>query len=149
VWAAAGSTILNRSAQEQAAWVALLQLRHLALPELEKKRETKAIGKALEAKLTFELSEQVLKETRAHQDSLRELLNVSQLLLTLQSLHLPHGDVFADHRESLSKEPMAKSANAAGTGKPTSARIPSTPRSAPLCGSREREFGQIVNSRGF
>jgi isoleucyl-tRNA synthetase len=50
----------------------------LALPELEKARQAKHIGKALEAKLTFRGGPS-LSEIAPHQDELRELLNVSQL----------------------------------------------------------------------
>ena len=64
---------------ELATWKALFELRGLALPELEKARQAKQIGKALEAKLTFAGSSSSLTAAQAHLDSLRELLNVSQL----------------------------------------------------------------------
>jgi isoleucyl-tRNA synthetase len=64
---------------ERATWKALFELRELALPELEKARQAKQIGKALEAKLTFAGSSPALTAARAHLESLRELLNVSQL----------------------------------------------------------------------
>ncbi len=64
---------------ERADWKALFELRELALPELEKARQAKAIGKALEAKLTFVGSSPAVAAAQAHQESLRELLNVSQL----------------------------------------------------------------------
>ena len=64
---------------ELATWKALFELRELALPELEKARQAKQIGKALEAKLTFTGSGPALTTGQAHLDSLRELLNVSQL----------------------------------------------------------------------
>jgi isoleucyl-tRNA synthetase len=70
---------LARPGAERAAWKALFELRELALPELEKARQVKAIGKALEAKLTFAGSSPGLTEAGAHLDALRELLNVSQL----------------------------------------------------------------------
>ena len=66
---------------ERATWKALFELRELALPELEKARQAKQIGKALEAKLTFAGSSPALTAAQAHLDSLRELLNVSQLEL--------------------------------------------------------------------
>ena len=44
---------LQRPEGEVVAWKALFDLRELALPELEKARQAKEIGKALEAKLTF------------------------------------------------------------------------------------------------
>ena len=43
----------QRAEPELATWKALFELRELALPELEKARQAKQIGKALEAKLTF------------------------------------------------------------------------------------------------
>jgi isoleucyl-tRNA synthetase len=64
---------------ERATWKALFELRELALPELEKARQAKQIGKALEAKLTFAGSSPALTAAQAHLESLRELLNVSQL----------------------------------------------------------------------
>jgi isoleucyl-tRNA synthetase len=75
-WAPVG---LERSEAERTTWKALFELRELALPELEKARQAKAIGKALEAKLTFAGSSPALAAAGAHLDALRELLNVSQL----------------------------------------------------------------------
>ena len=70
---------LERSEAERTTWKALFELRELALPELEKARQAKAIGKALEAKLTFAGASPALVEAKAHDEVLRELLNVSQL----------------------------------------------------------------------
>jgi len=75
-WEAPG---FERPEAERAAWRALFELRERALPELEKARQAKAIGKALEAKLTFAGSTPALAAAQAHLESLRELLNVSQL----------------------------------------------------------------------
>ena len=72
----------QRPEVEKAAWKALFELRQLALPELEKARQAKEIGKALEAKLTFTGSSPALPAAQANQDALRELLNVSQLKIT-------------------------------------------------------------------
>jgi isoleucyl-tRNA synthetase len=69
----------QRPESEQDAWKALFELRELALPELEKARQAKQIGKALEAKLTFAGSSPALTAAQADLESLRELLNVSQL----------------------------------------------------------------------
>jgi isoleucyl-tRNA synthetase len=68
----------ERPQEERATWARLFELRELALPELEKARQAKQIGKALEAKLTFR-GGSGLSEVAPHQDELRELLNVSQL----------------------------------------------------------------------
>ena len=70
---------LERPEAERTTWKALFQLRELALPELEKARQLKAIGKALEAKLTFAGASPALAAAGAHLDALRELSNVSQL----------------------------------------------------------------------
>jgi isoleucyl-tRNA synthetase len=75
---------LERSEAERATWKTLFELRELALPELEKARQAKAIGKALEAKLTFAGSSPALAAAGAHLDALRELLNVSQLEIKLE-----------------------------------------------------------------
>jgi isoleucyl-tRNA synthetase len=72
---------LERPEAERTAWKQLFELRELALPELENARQAKAIGKALEAKLTFAGSSPALAAAGAHLDALRELLNVSQLEL--------------------------------------------------------------------
>jgi isoleucyl-tRNA synthetase len=64
---------------ERAAWKTLFELRELALPTLEKARQAKEIGKALEAKLTLVGKADVLGEAQAHSEALRELLNVSEL----------------------------------------------------------------------
>jgi isoleucyl-tRNA synthetase len=70
----------DRPSEERAIWARLFELRELALPELEKARQAKHIGKALEAKLTFR-GGSGLNDVARHQDELRELLNVSQLEL--------------------------------------------------------------------
>ena len=73
---------LQRSDAEQAAWRALFELRELALPELEKARQAKEIGKALEAKLNLAGSSPTLQAAQVHEEALRELLNVSQLAIS-------------------------------------------------------------------
>jgi isoleucyl-tRNA synthetase len=72
----------NRPEPERALWTRLFELRELALPELEKARQAKQIGKALEAKLLFR-GGFLLNEIKSHHDDLRELLNVSQLEIRL------------------------------------------------------------------
>jgi len=73
-----GSTF-KPSNEEKAAWADLFRLRELALPELEKARQAKAIGKALEAKLVLSGTSEALAVASGNQNALRELLNVSQL----------------------------------------------------------------------
>jgi len=70
---------LQRSDAERGAWEGLLKLRGIVLPELEKERQAKTIGKALDAKVTLTGSNPLLVDGKIHREALRELLNVSQL----------------------------------------------------------------------
>jgi len=79
VWKPAGFTGKD---YERESWKNLFLLRGLALPELEKARQAKHIGKSLEAKLTFNGTGPLLLEAKVNLDSLRELLNVSQVDLS-------------------------------------------------------------------
>jgi len=72
---------LVRDASEERLWNELLKLRDAVLPELEKARQAKIIGKALEAKVNLGLADEFLKQVSKARDDLRELLNVSQLEL--------------------------------------------------------------------
>jgi isoleucyl-tRNA synthetase len=65
------------SEEESSAWKRLFALREQVLPELEKARQAKLIGKALEASMTLRVEDAGTFST--HAESLRELLNVSQL----------------------------------------------------------------------
>jgi isoleucyl-tRNA synthetase len=67
--------------QERAHWQSLFALREIALAELEKARQAKLIGKALDAKLTLAGKSKLLASAQQLPDALRELLNVSQLIL--------------------------------------------------------------------
>jgi len=78
VWRPATFT---RPESEIAEWKNLFLLREVSLPELEKARQAKLIGKSLEAKLTVNGNGQALADAKLHLDSLRELLNVSQVRL--------------------------------------------------------------------
>ena len=62
-----------------AEWKHLFHLRERALPELEKARQSKKIGKALEAKVSFAGPASDLADAMFDQAALRELLNVSQI----------------------------------------------------------------------
>jgi isoleucyl-tRNA synthetase len=77
-WKSGGFT---RRDTEVEAWKNLFLLRELALPELEKARQAKQIGKSLEAKVTVNGKGVLLEDARLNLDSLRELLNVSQVEL--------------------------------------------------------------------
>ena len=54
-------------------------MRELVLPQLEKERQAKTIGKGLDAKVTLTGSHRLLTDAQIHREVLRELLNVSQL----------------------------------------------------------------------
>ena len=73
---------LNLTDEERADWENLFALREPALAELEKARQEKLIGKALEARVTVTANPEALKTAQAHAETLRELINISQLKLT-------------------------------------------------------------------
>jgi isoleucyl-tRNA synthetase len=75
----------HRGDAERDAWRNLFALRALALPELEKARQAKTIGKALEAKLTIVGTPEALAQAQIHAEALREILNISQLALESQA----------------------------------------------------------------
>ena len=64
---------------ERVIWKKLFAIREQAMPVLEQARQAKQIGKALEAQLILEGTADDLDGVPAAIDSLRELLNVSQL----------------------------------------------------------------------
>jgi isoleucyl-tRNA synthetase len=78
VWKPAG---LALSAEDEGLWKKLFELRERILPELEKERQAKNIGKALDAKVIID---GIVKDfpgwADIDEDVLRELLNVSQVV---------------------------------------------------------------------
>ena len=64
---------------EKEEWNELFALRDVALPELEKARKAKQIGKALEASVSITAKPDVARFPAAELESMRELLNVSHL----------------------------------------------------------------------
>jgi isoleucyl-tRNA synthetase len=73
---------LALSENEQDTWKKLFEFRELVMPFLEKERQAKTIGKALEAKVTLSgCAKGSFELTAADAEPLRELLNVSQLSL--------------------------------------------------------------------
>jgi isoleucyl-tRNA synthetase len=68
-----------RSDAETNAWNGLFTLREKLLPELEKARQTKSIGKSLEARVILRGDDPLLVDAKTHLEALRELSNVSQL----------------------------------------------------------------------
>jgi isoleucyl-tRNA synthetase len=81
LWPATG---FGRSEAERNSWAGLFALREQVLPELEKARQAKTIGKALEAKVILTGNTPLLVDGKIHMEVLRELLNVSQLEITLE-----------------------------------------------------------------
>ncbi len=82
-WESAGLT-LTAAEQEVRQW--LRQRREEILPELEKKRQAKEIGKALEARVEIQLpTAQAGLATTENLEALRELVNVSALTTTVSS----------------------------------------------------------------
>ncbi|HIL25689.1 MAG TPA: isoleucine--tRNA ligase [Verrucomicrobia bacterium] len=67
------------TAKEKSVWQTLFAHREPALAELEKARQEKQIGKALEARVTITAAD--LATASAHAETLRELINISQLEL--------------------------------------------------------------------
>ena len=76
------------SADEEREWTDLFALRERILPELEKARQSKLIGKSLEAKVTLTGTEKQLAGAQRNLDIFRELLNVSQLQFRGESADL-------------------------------------------------------------
>jgi len=78
-WQPAG---LALPAEEESRWQVMLEIRERILPYLEKERQAKNIGKALDAKVTLGETAKVLPgQTDKDKEVLRELLNVSQLVV--------------------------------------------------------------------
>ena len=74
---------LVRSEAEAGAWAGLFTLRENLLPELEKARQAKTIGKSLEARAILRGTDLLLVDAKTHLECLRELANVSQLEVEL------------------------------------------------------------------
>jgi isoleucyl-tRNA synthetase len=68
-------------AREDLSWKQLFELREAALPKLEEARQAKTIGKALEAKIKLSGIATALPSGDHDFAALRELLNVSQLVV--------------------------------------------------------------------
>jgi isoleucyl-tRNA synthetase len=79
-WEPVGLKLLET---ERELWKKLFALREVALPELEKARQAKTIGKALEAKVTLNGAASELNGVTDSLEALRELMNVSQLAVVM------------------------------------------------------------------
>jgi isoleucyl-tRNA synthetase len=71
----------SRTDAERELWVQLFGIRTMALPELERARQAKVLGKSLEARLTLTLNGAALEAARSAEGELAEILNVSQLAI--------------------------------------------------------------------
>ena len=100
VWTPSAFSI---SSEERDVWEGLFRLREQILPELEKKREMKVIGKALEAKVTLEGSAPCLEKAQSHLEALRELINVSALNISHNPTSTLADDSAEDIRVSVEK----------------------------------------------
>jgi isoleucyl-tRNA synthetase len=72
---------VESSDAEKSGWSAVFQIREQALPELERARQSKLIGKALEAKLELTLPQELGANVAGLHADLKEALNVSQLVI--------------------------------------------------------------------
>jgi isoleucyl-tRNA synthetase len=77
-----GDVALPAIEADRALWSRLFSLREQALPELEKARQAKLIGKSLDAILHVAVPSAEFALVSAHAESLRELCNVSGLLVS-------------------------------------------------------------------
>ena len=71
----------DMASDEKAVWENLFAHREPALAQLEKARQEKLIGKALEARVTITAKPAELETAQKHIETLRELINISQLYL--------------------------------------------------------------------
>ncbi|MBT5845496.1 MAG: isoleucine--tRNA ligase [Verrucomicrobiales bacterium] len=89
-------------AEEKSVWQNLFAHREPALAELEKARQEKLIGKALEARVTIRAAD--LATAQAHAETLRELINISQLeLVEDKSTATPSYTVTKAHGEKCTR----------------------------------------------
>ncbi|HVK58536.1 MAG TPA: isoleucine--tRNA ligase, partial [Candidatus Kapabacteria bacterium] len=72
-------TNFSLSPEEKKVWTDLFKLREQVLPELEKARQAKTIGKALDAQVKLGITDGVTTWVVDHLLPLQELLNVSQI----------------------------------------------------------------------
>jgi isoleucyl-tRNA synthetase len=82
-----------RTQEEEIVWNQLFYLRNLALPELEKSRQSKSIGKSLDAKLTVNGLERFVLIASKNPSEFRELVNVSQINFPMQPPRLAHVEI--------------------------------------------------------
>ncbi|MBI2946145.1 MAG: class I tRNA ligase family protein, partial [Verrucomicrobia bacterium] len=81
---------------EKSIWETFFKYRELILPKLEEKRQEKAIGKALEAKVILTPGADTPKAVLSDRGQFQEILNVSQFVVAApadaESLKVEHAD---------------------------------------------------------
>jgi isoleucyl-tRNA synthetase len=80
------------SDEEEREWAEMFSLREDVLPELEKARQSKLIGKSLEAKVTLAGTAVGASVWQKHLTLLRELLNISQFECTAEDIDILEKD---------------------------------------------------------
>ncbi len=89
-------TLFELSEKEQLAWKTLMTVRGLGLAELEPARQSKMIGKSLDAKLILKANSGGMKWVTLFKKELSELLNVSQFEIILEgdalTVQVEHAD---------------------------------------------------------
>jgi isoleucyl-tRNA synthetase len=81
--------LASPSESESRTWKTILSFRELVLPELEKARQSKLIGKSLEAKIIWTLQAEGFDWAKENKELVRELFNVSELELELPGNRKP------------------------------------------------------------
>jgi len=107
---------LTLSETERATWQALFKVRERALLELERARESKLIGKSLEAALTVEAqgnAVDTLHLFQSNQEALKEILNISQISVAATPAP-PRMESGGSETELFSKEVILRVQHAAG-----------------------------------
>jgi isoleucyl-tRNA synthetase len=89
-------TLFALSEKEQLAWKTLMTVRGLGLAELEPARQSKMIGKSLDARLVLKANSGGMKWVTLFKKELSELLNVSQFEIILEgdalTVQVEHAD---------------------------------------------------------
>ncbi len=96
------------SAEDEKDWKELFDLRVRVLPELEKARQSKLIGKSLDAKTTLVGDENLLRLAKRYVSEFKEIINVSQLAFAAPE----PGNYYHDH---MFDQPYIEVAKADGT----------------------------------
>jgi isoleucyl-tRNA synthetase len=80
---------IELASEDQARWISMFAVRNAVLPELEKARQAKRIGKALEAQVRVAVDPETASLLKGRDEELRELTNVSMLELVVAGPEAP------------------------------------------------------------